>query len=81
MNVSLNRGIIVHALHQDSIAELEAGEMHDHVMQLEKHIFVGEDTITDDEPKPSADANSLEPSNDSKDIVNQNNRKESEKDQ
>ncbi len=81
MNVSLNRGIIVHALHQDSIAELEAGEMHDHVMQLEKHIFVGEDTITDDEPKPSADANSLEPSNDSKDIVNQNNRQESEKDQ
>ena len=41
MNVSLNRGIIVHALHQDSIAELEEGKMHDHVMQLEKHIFVG----------------------------------------
>lgn len=42
MNVSLNRGIIVHALHEDSIAELEAGEMHDHVMQLEKHIFIGD---------------------------------------
>jgi len=38
MNVSLNRGIIVHALHQDSILELDKGEMHDHVMQLEKHI-------------------------------------------
>ena len=39
MNVSINRGIIVHALHQNSIIELEQGEMHDHVMQLEKHIF------------------------------------------
>jgi len=46
MNVSLNRGIIVHALHQDSIAELEEGEMHDHVMQLEKHIFVGSSETT-----------------------------------
>lgn len=49
MNVSLNRGIIVHALHQDSIAELEAGEMHDHVMQLEKHIFVGDTPIKNDQ--------------------------------
>lgn len=40
MNVSLNRGIIVHALHEDSIAELEQGAMHDRVMQLEKHIFI-----------------------------------------
>lgn len=42
MNVSLNRGIIVHALHQDSIAELEEGKMHDRVMKLEKHIFIGD---------------------------------------
>ena len=39
MNVSLDRGIIVHALHQDSIAELEEGEMHNHVKELEKRIF------------------------------------------
>ena len=40
-NVSLNKGIIVHALHQDSIAELEEGAMHNNVIQLEKTIFVG----------------------------------------
>ena len=40
MNVSLDRGIIVHALHEDSIAELERGEMHDHVMSLEQQIFI-----------------------------------------
>lgn len=41
LNVSLDQGIIVHALHQDSIAELEEGEMHNHVMELEKRIFAG----------------------------------------
>ena len=40
-NVSLNKGIVVHALHQDSIDELEEGAMHNHVIQLEKTIFVG----------------------------------------
>lgn len=39
INVSLNRGIIVHALHKDSITELGQGQMHDHVMALEKYIF------------------------------------------
>ena len=39
MNVSLNKGITVHALHNDSIVELEAGEMHDRVTQVEKKFF------------------------------------------
>ena len=38
LNVSLNRGIIVHALHKDSISELEQGEMHDRVKRLEKNL-------------------------------------------
>lgn len=39
MNVSTSRGIIVHALHKDSIKELEQGEMHNRVVAVEKAIF------------------------------------------
>lgn len=60
MNVSLDSGIIVHALHQDSIKELEAGEMHDHVIQLEKHIFVGADVSVDVDANISADKEKTE---------------------
>jgi multicomponent Na+:H+ antiporter subunit E len=66
MNVSLDRGIIVHALHEDSIAELERGEMHDHVMQLEEQLFIATDSkmnetrsshSADTEKKPSSKTN------------------------
>jgi len=36
INISYDGNIIVHALHEDSIAELEGGEMNRHVIQLEK---------------------------------------------
>jgi len=36
INVNTPKGIMVHALHADSIAELEECEMHDKVMQVEK---------------------------------------------
>lgn len=49
MNVSTDRGIIVHALHEDSIAELERGEMHDHIMALETHISTGNKDSKDGE--------------------------------
>lgn len=71
MNVSLNRGIIVHALHQDSIVELEKGEMHDHVMRLEKHIFVGDHD--QDNNIEHAEDNIPEPTQDP--TVDQENRK------
>lgn len=41
LNISLDGGIIVHALHEDSIAELEQGTMDAYVAKLENSVKAG----------------------------------------
>lgn len=40
INISNDGNIIVHALHEDSIAELEGGEMNRRVIQLERSMAI-----------------------------------------
>ena len=54
LNVSVDRGIIVHALHRQSIRELEKGEMHDRVLRLEQNILAEtQDSLKNSDTKDS----------------------------
>lgn len=54
INMTYDGNIIVHALHEENIAELERGDMNRHVTQLEKSMVIKVVSTKDDEASTTA---------------------------